>query len=109
LTRGFAGFFAVWWAYLIDIMRLIGEPALADSSAASGAGGDGLQTAKGFVDRFGVGEGVHEVGHEQDDVGALLHAVEVFAPDGLGEVERAGFERIGLDGIGFKSGGRVSS
>jgi len=37
-----------------------------------GAGGDFLEGAEGFVDRFRVGEGVEEVGSDEDDVGSLL-------------------------------------
>ena len=66
------------------------------SGAARGADGDGLQTAERFVDRLRVGEGVQEVGREEDNVGAVQHAVVVFAPDGFGEVKRAGFERVGF-------------
>lgn len=38
-----------------------------------GAGGDLFEAAEGLVDCFGVGEGVEEVGCEEDEVGARLH------------------------------------
>jgi hypothetical protein len=58
-------------------------------AAAGGgrAGGGLLEGAESFVDGFGVGEGVEKVGGDQDEVGSLLHAVEVFAADAFAEVE----------------------
>jgi hypothetical protein len=53
-----------------------------------GAGGDVFQGAKGFVDGVGVGEGVEQVGGDQDDVGSLLHAGVVLAAHAFAEVER---------------------
>ena len=54
---------------------------------ADGAGGDLLEAAQGFVDGLGVGEGVEQVGGDEDDVGSGLHAVVVFAAHAFAEVE----------------------
>lgn len=69
---------------------------------AGGAGGDFLEAAEGFVDGVRVGEGVEEVGCEEDDVGAGLHAVVILAADALAEIEVwAGSERVGFS-AGFR-------
>ena len=52
-----------------------------------GAVGNGLECAEGVVDGFGVGEGVEEVGGDEHEVRALLHAGVVLAADGFAEVE----------------------
>jgi hypothetical protein len=52
-----------------------------------GAGGDLLQGAQGLVDGGGVGEGVEQVGLDEDEIAALLHSLRIFAPDALAEVE----------------------
>ncbi len=64
--------------------------------ACCGAFGDLLEGAEGFVDGFGVGEGVEEVGGDEDDVGSVLHAVVVFAAYGLAPIQRARCEVIDL-------------
>jgi len=50
-------------------------------------GGEGLVFAERVIDGVGVGKGVHQVRDEEDDVGALLHALVVLTADALGEVE----------------------
>ena len=50
-------------------------------------GGEGLVFAERVIDGVGVGKGVHQVRGEEDDVGALLHALVVLTADALGEVE----------------------
>ena len=67
--------------------------------AASGLGGGcgkALEGAQGFVDGLGVGEGVEQVGGDEDDVCAGLHAVVVFAADCLAEVEMPRLKRVSL-------------
>ena len=60
-----------------------------------GACGDFFKGAEGFIDCFRIGEGIEEIGGDEDNVGALLHALEVLAANPLAEVERrAGSERI---------------
>ena len=54
---------------------------------ADGAGGDLLEATQSFVDGLGVGEGVEQVGGDEDDVGAGLHAVVVLAAHTFAEVE----------------------
>jgi hypothetical protein len=56
-------------------------------SALGGAVCDLFETAEGFVDGIGVGEGFQEVGGDHDDVGSLLEQVRVLAADSLAEVE----------------------
>jgi hypothetical protein len=66
-----------------------------DGLGAFGAVGDLFQAAEGVVDGVGVGEGVHEVGGDEDYVGAFLNAGVVLAADFLAEVEGGAFgERI---------------
>jgi len=60
-------------------------------------GGERLIFAESVVDGVGVGKRVHQVGCEQDDVGALLHTLVVLAADSLGEVEVRAF----AEGIEF--------
>ena len=67
-------------------------------------GGEGLVLTESVVDGVGVGESFHQVRGELDDVGALSHAVIILAAHGLGEVELAGQERVGFDGLDIKSG-----
>ena len=61
-----------------------------------GASGDLFEAAQGFVDGLGVGEGVEQVGCDEDDVGSGLHAVVVFAAHRLAEVEMPRLKRISL-------------
>ena len=56
-------------------------------SAFGSAGCDFLQAAEGFVDCVGVGEGFHQLGGDEDDVGTLLDAGAVLATDSVAEVE----------------------
>ena len=56
-------------------------------SAFGSAVCDFLQTAEGFVDYVGVGEGFHQLGGDEDDVGSLLDAGAVLATDSFAEVE----------------------
>ena len=46
-----------------------------------------LSAAQGFVDGLGVGEGVEQVGRDEDDIGAGLHAGVVLAAHAFAEVE----------------------
>ena len=46
-----------------------------------------FQAAEGFVDGVGVGEGFHEFGRDENDIGSLLHSFVVLATDTLAEVE----------------------
>jgi hypothetical protein len=61
--------------------------------------GDFFQRAKGFVDRLRIREGIQKIGCDQNNVGTLLHALEVLAAYSLAEVKR----RPRGEGIKFAS------
>ncbi len=92
----------LFWESAVEVIpprraeRDIGKQVLADRLACCGAFGDLLEGAQGFVDGFGVGEGVEEVRGDEDDVGSALHAVVVFAAYGLAHLQRARCEVIDL-------------
>jgi hypothetical protein len=66
------------------LVLCLGRPPL---SGLRGARGDLLERAESFVYRFRIGEGIEKVGGDEDDVGALLHAVEMLAAHSVAEVE----------------------
>lgn len=47
------------------------------------------ESAQSAIDRFGVGEGVHQVRREDDEVRALLKTVVIFPAHSFGPVQLA--------------------
>ena len=72
------------WAALLGRR---GRLALALPRDVSRTGGELLETAKRFVDGFGVWEGIEQVGGNDNDVCTLPHALVVFAANAFAEVE----------------------